>query len=112
MPNRWIIHVQSYAKHHGVSYKQALKDAKSSYKTGAGNPRAAISRAELTKANFKPSDARIAEEALERARERTERELERASKLRHLGEYTEGANFKNKLNPTYALAPSKNKTKS
>lgn len=33
--SKWIDHVKSYAKQHGVSYKQALKDAKATYR-GAG----------------------------------------------------------------------------
>ena len=31
MANSWIEHVKQYAKSHNVSYKQALKGAKSSY---------------------------------------------------------------------------------
>lgn len=33
--SKWIDHVKAYAKQHGVSYKQALKDAKATYR-GAG----------------------------------------------------------------------------
>jgi hypothetical protein len=33
--SKWIEHVKAYAKQHGVSYKQALKDAKATYR-GAG----------------------------------------------------------------------------
>lgn len=33
--SKWIEHVKAYSKKHGVSYKQALKDAKSTYR-GAG----------------------------------------------------------------------------
>lgn len=32
MANSWIIHVKAYAKKHNISYKDALKKAKSSYK--------------------------------------------------------------------------------
>ena len=31
-PNAWIKHVQAYAKEHGVSYKDAIKQARASYK--------------------------------------------------------------------------------
>lgn len=31
MANKWIEHVKAYAKQHGVSYKKAMKDAKSTY---------------------------------------------------------------------------------
>lgn len=31
-PSKWIAHVQSYAKQHGISYKKAMSEAKSSYK--------------------------------------------------------------------------------
>ena len=30
--NNWIEHCKKYAKEHNVSYRQALKDAKASYK--------------------------------------------------------------------------------
>jgi hypothetical protein len=33
--SKWIEHVKAYSKKHGVSYKQALKDAKATYR-GAG----------------------------------------------------------------------------
>lgn len=32
MANSWIIHVKAYAKKNNISYKDALKKAKSSYK--------------------------------------------------------------------------------
>lgn len=32
MPNDWISHVKKYQEEHNVSYKQAMKDAKDSYK--------------------------------------------------------------------------------
>jgi hypothetical protein len=32
MVNKWIAHVKAYAKKHNISYKDALKKAKSSYK--------------------------------------------------------------------------------
>ncbi len=46
MPNPWIEHVKNYAKDHNLSYKDALKEAKSSYKTdiagGARDPSAVV----------------------------------------------------------------------
>lgn len=30
--NRWIAHVKEYAKKHNISYTQALKEAKATYK--------------------------------------------------------------------------------
>lgn len=35
MPNKWIQHVKDYAKQHGLSYKDAMSQAKSSYKPSA-----------------------------------------------------------------------------
>jgi len=35
MTNSWIEHCKEYAKKHNVSYRQALKDAKPSYKGGS-----------------------------------------------------------------------------
>ena len=32
MPNEWISHVKKYQEEHNVSYKQAMKDAKDTYK--------------------------------------------------------------------------------
>ena len=34
----WIAHVKGYAKQHGISYKQALKEAKDSYRGGKKTP--------------------------------------------------------------------------
>ena len=34
----WIAHVKGYAKQHGISYKQALKEAKDSYHGGKKTP--------------------------------------------------------------------------
>jgi len=31
-PSKWILHCKAYAKEHNVSYKQAMKDARASYK--------------------------------------------------------------------------------
>lgn len=36
MAGEWIEHVKKYSKEHGVSYKQAMKDAKASYKKVEG----------------------------------------------------------------------------
>jgi len=37
MPNKWVSHVQEYAKKHKVSYGTAMKDAGKSYKKGSAS---------------------------------------------------------------------------
>ena len=37
MPNNWILHVKEYASKHNVSYRNALRDASSSYKQTGGS---------------------------------------------------------------------------
>lgn len=39
MANSWITHVKQYAKSHNVSYKTALKNAKSSYTKSSSTKR-------------------------------------------------------------------------
>jgi hypothetical protein len=45
-PSSWLVFVKEYAKTHGVSYKQAMKDAKTSYASQKGSSKDAMLRPE------------------------------------------------------------------
>jgi len=60
-PSSWLVFVKEYAKTNGVSYKQAMKDAKSSYASQKGSkdakqPRMEVKRPLPVKSQMKPSD--------------------------------------------------------
>ena len=56
MPNEWIEHVKKYAKKHNISYTEALKQAKASYKAPATRAEGAMMPTQLCKVHDNKKD--------------------------------------------------------